>query len=176
MRFKFLPAQAALCLSCECCGHYCIESRGFWSRKSIWRLPQWLWLTDIGRLAVTIAKLIPKPFSYIGPSECLNSQVWDFCNMIYHQQCPKRSFPSVVWGIFWASSMLTVFSEVCHYTRIRSPFDRHIVKYANSDPRGSSIKIPFELLDNARPPLDDFDPTALPPFSPPNKTQQMFLL
>ena len=46
--------------------------------------------------------------------------------------------------------MLTVFSEVCHYTRIRSPFDRHIVKYANSDPRGPSIKIPFELLDNAR--------------------------
>ena len=47
--------------------------------------------------------------------------------------------------------MLTVFSEVCHYTRIRSPFDRHIVKYANSDPRGSGIKISFQLLDT----LDD---------------------
>ena len=78
--------------------------------------------------------------------------------MIYHQQCSGRLLHIVVWAIFWlwpASSMLTVFS------RIRSPFDqRHIVKYANSDPRGSGIKISFQLLDT----LDDISncsPTSL---------------
>ena len=88
--------------------------------------------------------------------------------MIYHQQCSGRLLHIVVWAIFWlwpASSMLTVFSEVCHYTRIRCPFVRHIVKYANSDPRGSGIKISFESLDL----LDDIS-NCSPTFSPPNKT------
>ena len=102
--------------------------------------------------------------THISTSECLNSQLETSATWSCHQHCPRRSFHSVLWGIFWlwpASSMLTVFSEVCHYTRIRSPFDqRHIVKYANSDPRGSGIKISFQLLDT----LDDISncsPTSL---------------
>ena len=117
------------------------------------KLPYW----DEGQMQTWS---IPYSYKHLRMSQFT---AWDFCSWSCHQHCLRRSFHSVLWGIFWlwpASSMLTVFSEVCHYTRIRSPFDRHIVKYANSDPRGSGIKISFQLLDT----LDDISncsPTSL---------------